>query len=496
MGWRRAASPALVFALTALVFWPCLKFGFVSYDDALFVRMPVRGLGWDSLSWIFTNSVQGNYAPLSGLTYAVDFAFWGMLPRGYHLTSVLFHAANAAVFFLLSLELLSLGGGAQEENRAAAFVAALLFSLHPLRVQSVAWVAERRDVVCGLFVLLTLLFWVRSRPRAALAAFLCALLSKAAALPLPAVLVLLDYWPLERRLVWKRYAPFVAAAALFSAVALAAQSRIGALVDVAAAPPSMRARQILTGAVYYLGKALWPAGLGIYEWRSWAPVKTATIVGAAATAVLLAAAWLRPKLRRPLLGALAFQTVMLAPVLGFVTFGHELVADRYSYLSGLAWALLAAAGLRALSERRRGTAALLAGVVVAACAAATRAELPAWRGSESFWRAVLRVDPMSWSARPNLAQALSEAGRNPEAFNYLEDQVRVFPGDAEVRDQLATMMSKTGTTARDRARYRAGLGLEAEREGRPELALWHFEQALRLDPTYESARAELEKLKR
>lgn len=501
----RAESPALVFALTLLVFWPCMRFDFVHYDDLLLIQTPSRGLGWGSLRWLFTHAPEGNYTPLSGLTYAVDLALWGDSPFGYHLTNVLLHAANAALFCLLAAELLARGGAAPTEVRPAAFVSALLFSVHPLRIQSVAWIAERRDVLCGAFVLLTLLCWVRGdgaqEPSArrwrgaALAAFVCALLSKAAALPVPAALLLIDAWPLRRKLPWREYAPFFLLSALSAALTLLAQSRSNGLVDIAAAAPSARVRQALIGAVYYLGKALWPTRLGIYEWHSWTPIRTATIIGAAATAGLLLAAWRRSALRRPLLAALLFQTIMLLPVLGLVTFGHEIVADRYSYLSGLGWAVLAGAGMIALAHRRRTVALVLAGAAAAALTAATHAQLPDWRDAESLWRSVLRVDPWSFVARPALAQALFDQGREADAFNYLEDQVAVYPRDAAAREQLARRMTETATTPGDRARHRLRLGREAESRGNHVLAEWHFQQALRLEQPAERTPASAPMLK-
>ena len=500
---EQAASPALVFALTLLVFWPCLRFDFVRYDDLLLLQTPYRGLGWESIRWLFTHAQEGNYAPLPGLTYALDLALWGDAPFGYHLTNVLFHAANAALFCLLAAEMLARGGAATAKVRPAAFVSALLFSLHPLRIQSVAWIAERRDVVCGAFVLLTLLCWVRGASTeeaparrwraAALAAFVCALMSKATALPLPAALLLIDIWPLRQKHSWKRYAPFFLLSAVFAAFTLLEQSSSGALIDVAAAAPAARVKQALIGVVYYLGKALWPANLGLYEWHSWPPVRTATFLGATATAALLWAAYLRASLRRPIFTALLFQTLMLLPVLGLVTFGHEVVADRYSYLSGLGWALLAGAGLIGLSLKRRTASVMLACATLAVLAATTRAQLPAWRNAESLWRTVLRVDPKSLFARPNLATALFDQGRDADAFNYLEDQVSVYPLDSESQEYLARRMKETSTSAQDRSRHRLRLGREAASREEHVLAAWHFQQALRLDPGNPDAAAGLEK---
>ena len=509
--WRGAAGAILVAALTVLVFWPCLRLGLVDLDDPVNLAPAALGRAGASLSWLFSN-VCCNYSPVSQSTFAADFALWGGAPLGYHLTSVLLHAANAAAFYALCLELFA-AGRPSGRDRLGAAAAALLFALHPLRVQSVAWVSGRRDVVCGLFFLLTLLCWLRAqRPgearagrwrAGALALFLLALLSKAAALALPPVLVLLSVHPLGRppasprrwsgeaaRAVWRETAPFFALAAAFAPVAVLGRSQCGAFVGLARALPAQRARQILIGLVFYTGKTLWPSGLSLYEWN-WAPIRSATWLGAAATAGLIAAAVVSRRLRPHLLAALGYQTLMLAPTLA-ATFGHEIVADRYSYLSGLAWAALAGAGLRGLSPRRRlpGTAVLAAALIL--CAVLTRAQASVWTDSTSLWRQVLRVDPMSWGARPNLAEAVLKEGRLGEGVLLLEEQLRVYPDDAQVREALARLIASTKTTARDHARFHAELGREFAERGEFVKAAWHFERALRYDPESTALRAELD----
>ena len=303
-----AALPLLVAAVTLLVFWSCVRNGFVNTDDPEFMIRPFRGLSLPDLKGMFTSFYFSNYVPLSLLSYSADFALWGMNPAGYHLTNVLLHAANAGVFYFLCRELLSFGGDGRDDRWAAAG-AALFWALHPLRVQSVAWIAERRDVLCGLFFLLSLLFWLRSfrpgrlrgaRGRAwSFAMFLLSLLAKAAAVPLVLVLVLLDVWPLRRPLrsarTWMEKLPFAALAALFAVLAAAAQGKGGGLA-AGRVEPLQRLNQIGIGLVFYLGKLVWPSKLALYEWH-WAPVRSAVLIGSAATAVLLLLAWRSRALR-------------------------------------------------------------------------------------------------------------------------------------------------------------------------------------------------------
>jgi protein O-mannosyl-transferase len=209
----RHAPIALVLTLTALAFAPCLSNGFVNWDDHTNIveNWNYRGLGAAQLRWMFTTLHMGHYQPLAWVTLGVDYSLWGMNPLGYHLTSMLFHIANAGLFYLVVIALLERAppeGLASDDGRvrvAAAFAAGL-FALHPLRVESVAWATERRDVVSGFFFLLALFAYVRSTGGAArrwsalsVAAFAAALASKATTVVLPAILLVIDEYPLRRR---------------------------------------------------------------------------------------------------------------------------------------------------------------------------------------------------------------------------------------------------------------------------------------------------------
>ena len=210
-------------------------------------------------------------------------------------------------------------------------------------------------------------------------------------------------------------------------------------------------------------------------------------------AAALVAHGLRARARAPgapLLCALAYQSAMLAPILGFITIGHELFADRYSYLSGLAWAILFGAGLRNLARRRRALSLVFACALLAAFAAATRAQIPVWKDSMSFWKQVVRIDPET-TTRPILAQVLIARGRVGEAILYLEEHLRVYPQDLKNRRALDELVANTGTTARDHAGFHEKLGLEFSARGDFDKAAWHFERGLRYDPHSARLRAEL-----
>src|SRR3990172_8049348 len=257
----------LVAQLAFVAFLPALRGEFVLWDDDTnFLKNTAwRGLGWDELEWMLTTPHKGQLIPLSWLTLGLDYRLWGLHPSGFHLTSLILHAANAALVYAVAL-------------RVGAGLAALLFALHPLRVESVAWITERRDVVSGLFYLLALLAYLFERRRLALGAFALGLLAKAIVVSLPVVLLLLDVWPLRRlgwadlrRAPWRVPAlreklPFVLLAAAGSASAVWAM-----VVGSGRTPPSLlglvsRVAISFFSTAFYLWKTLWPLGLSpLYE---------------------------------------------------------------------------------------------------------------------------------------------------------------------------------------------------------------------------------------
>src|SRR6059058_1354082 len=227
-GWVLWLVPVLIALVTVAAFLPALQNQFVSWDDAEnFLDNPhYRGLGWSQLHWMWTTHL-GHYIPLTWMTLGLDYLLWGMNPVGYHLTSLLLHAANAVVFFFVVRRLLARALPSPSEHGYAlavsSGVAALVFAIHPLRVESVAWATERRDVLSGLFYLLTILMYLRAREREergrgwywlSVAAFVGALLSKSMVVNLPVVLLILDVYPLRRLGGGRRVAERVRAAGL------------------------------------------------------------------------------------------------------------------------------------------------------------------------------------------------------------------------------------------------------------------------------------------
>jgi Flp pilus assembly protein TadD len=466
--------------VTFTAFTPALWAGFVAWDDNYnFLDNPhYRGLGWRHLWWVLTTDWSGHWVPLTWLTLSADWAVWGMQPFGYHLTSLVLHAINGAVFFLVAVRLLdrALPGTSAVAIRAGGTVAALVFAIHPLRAESVAWVTERRDVLSGLFYLLTVLTYlyaVEAEPGRrrrwlglSAAAFVLAMLSKAIVMSLPLVLLVLDVYPLRRlpsrwrEMTESRFRPVLLEKIPYIAVALA-----GALVAVSVAAElkgvaqyPLWARPAVFGynVVFYLWKTVVPYGLSpLYELpRGWDPRDPRLLLGLFAPAVVtvVLVAWRR---RWPAgLAVWSVYVVTLAPVGGLaVHAGPQLAADRYTYLACLGVALLAggtiglmlrADGLRRSLQRLAigATAAVLVGLAVLAWQ-----QSAVWHDTISLWQQAVVVDPSCAVCLNGLGKAQHAAGASVVALDPLRQAVALRPDVADFHADLGTVLLWLGEAA-------------------------------------------------
>ncbi|HYB42612.1 MAG TPA: tetratricopeptide repeat protein [Candidatus Methylomirabilis sp.] len=501
--------PALLALLTLVAFLGTLGNGFVAWDDDrnLLYNAGYRGLGWPQLRWMFTTFFAGHYIPLTWLTFGLDYSLWGINPAGYHLTNLLLHIANTVLFYAIAVRLLAdalprLGEGAP--RRLGAGLAALLFALHPLRVESVAWATERRDVLCGLFYLASVLAYLRAGdggregPRwgspwyaASVGLAAAALLSKSMAVSLPVVLLILDVYPLRRlggvggwrgggaRRVLLEKVPFVLLTGVASAVALVALWHVQGFAPIAKLGAGERLAISAYALAFYLWKAIAPFNLSpLYElperidlW-GW-PYAPAMLVVAALS---LAALWGRrrwPGFAAAWVGYIA----ILFPVLGIVQNGWQIAADRYTYLAGMGWALLAGAvaarwcGARPEAQGRREAALALAAALIAAILGAlTWEQAKAWHDTRALWTRAIDSAP-SATAHYNLGVLLVGRGEFAEAAAHYRSALAIEPGFAEAHNNLGVALTELG-----------------QRDD----AIRHYREALRIKPAYADARRNLE----
>ncbi len=504
-----------------LVYLQAIQFQFVKVDDGSYVtRNPhvLDGLSRSGVAWAFRTFEASNWHPLTWISLMADAELGGADPRVYHGTNVLLHLASTLLLFHL------LQGMTRAVWRSA--LVAGLFAVHPLHVESVAWVAERKDVLSTFFWFLALAAYARYARRpatlrysAVLLAFALGLLAKPMLVTLPLTLLFLDYWPLRRivpaagpkriaPVLWEKL-PLLALSASSSAVTLAAQwSAVGSLEAV---PLATRLANAAVAYVTYLAKTLWPSGLMI-PYLYVVPVPPSKI---AASVILLAAvSWVvaRGAARRPhLVTGWLWYLVTLVPVIGLVQVGEQCMADRYTYvpLVGifvmLAWSLPdpRPAGV---ARARGGRAALAAGAMLALGSLAWVAHRQAghWRSPLDLVRHSVEVGPRNALARMGLAQELAEVGRHDEAIAEYRAALELRPSALFAHLHLAESLALAGRTAEALDEYheavrlapehveaRTNLGILLMRTGRLEEAESQLAEAARLKPKDAEIRAAL-----
>ena len=459
----------LLAALVFAVFGQTLRFGFVEFDDGdyFFSNPHVKGgLTGAGVTWAFQTLHSSNWHPLTWLSLMLDATLFGPGPAGPHFTNVLLHATNAVLLFLLLKRLTSRRSPRGAASRAAeglwpsAFVAAV-FALHPLRVESVAWISERKDVLSGLFFLLTLWMYARYVERAeaqsprwkgsylcALALFALGLMSKPMLVTVPFVLVLLDAWPLRRvgraplsRLALEKL-PFLVLSAGSCAVTLVAQQ--ATVVPVPWLPWSIRIENALTACVAYLGQMLYPARLSVLY-----PYPAAGITGweVALSAMLLAgiSVWvIRARSRRPyLLTGWFWYLAMLAPVIGLIQVGYQSRADRYTYLTQIGLYVALAWLIWDLSTGWRNRRALLATgaiAVLAALGARASMQTACWRSNLPLWENAVAQTAFNPVALANLDVALGDRLDPERGIEDFKRILAVMPNYAEAHYSLGTLL--------------------------------------------------------
>jgi tetratricopeptide (TPR) repeat protein len=527
---------ALVAIVTCITFLPALGNDFVGWDDDdNFIDNPnYRGLGWSQLYWMFTTFHSGPYQPLSWVTLGIDYLLWGMNPFGYHLTNIILHAATAVFFYYVSRRLLSLvfslsdEGGQWQLSWSAAF-AALLFSIHPLRAESVAWVTERRDVLSGFFYMWTIDCYLRANSlprddprsirwrRTALVAFVLTMLSKAIAMSIPAVLLLLDIYPLRRlgwnvrqwlapagRAVLKEKIPFVVVALLFASLAIVGQQQAAALKSLDHQGATSRLAQAFFGLGFYVWKTLFPAGLSpLYERAADFTFRGRGVFLGASGAIIATLSLYRFRERWPAgLACWIYYVVVLAPVLGIVSTGPQLVADRYSYLSCLSWAVLIGgaliplwrflAGLR--SRWLQAGAGVAAALLLLTLGGLTWKQSQIWHDPERLWRHALSIAPSS-IAHYNLGIVLARKGVAGEAIEQYRRSLAIAEARVDPHYYLANLLAARGEIEEAGKHYRRAaelapndgaiqtrLGLFLAGQGNVDAAMVHFKRALEINP--------------
>jgi tetratricopeptide (TPR) repeat protein len=545
---------ALLVLVTIAIYWPVMRHNFVNYDDPAYVtdNPHVRaGLTWEGLVWAFgrVHGYQTYWHPLSWVSHMVDCQLYGLKPGGHHRTSMLLHAANAALVFLVF------------RRMTGAFwrcvLLAALFALHPLQVDSVAWVAERKNLLSAFFGLLSL--WAYARyaevhsPKSkvqspagritdhgsrvthypslfyvfSLFFLACGLMCKPVLVTLPFVLLLLDYWPLQRfqlstvpplrglelktqdsgpkvllPLLWEKL-PFFALAVASSVITVLAHQALGMLNSVAMPPWDARLENALVSYVRYLGKTFWPSRLAVFypypaAWPMWEVITCALLLLAISGLVLVTAR------SRPWLFVGWFWFVgVLVPFIGLVQAGAQAMADRFMYVPALGIFVALIWGLHGLAKgghyQQNGLSVAGAGAIVI-CLVLTRQQLGYWKTSETLFQHALEVTKSNYLAHLNLGSALDEKGQTDEAIREFEEAIRLKPDYALARNNLGMALDEKGQTDEAIREFQEAirlipdyplaynnLGSALFRKGQTDEAIRDVQEAIRLKPDYAGA---------
>ena len=489
-----------IFLITLLIYAPVYRFGFVNFDDPDYVtnNAHVRNaLTTDGVIWAFTSTEAANWFPATRLSYLVDMEIFGLRPGGYHFTNAFLHALAAVFLFAF---LLAATGAAWP----SAFVA-MLFAVHPLHVESVAWIAERKDVLFALFWFLALWSYVRRHYWLTLLAFCLGLMSKPMIVTLPLVLLLLDIWPLRQplRSALRVKIPMLGLSAATAAAAYLVQRSSGAVREVGQFPLGLRAENALVSYAIYIVKMFWPARLAVfYPYPHGLPLWQIAL-----SALLLAGvsiAVLRERRSRPYLAVgWLWYLGTLVPVIGLIQVGAQARADRYTYLPMVGLSIMLAWGLAEVLKRKAAISAAIAACL--ACAVLCEAQIQYWRNSETLFRHALDVTSGNSLAHHNLGVALAGEGRFPEAIEQYQAALQIEPNAANVQTDYGNALAKSGRIPEAIAHFEAALrvlpdspithndlanALAAIPESVPE-AIAEYRTALRLKPDYEEARNNL-----
>jgi len=507
-GRLKAAICAALAVITVAAYWRVLGAMCVVLDDGAYLfqnPMVLDGLKLHRIAQAFTIFHSGNWHPLTWMSHMTDCQLYGPNAMGHHLTSLLFHAANAILLFLVLAKITG-------STWRSAFVAAL-FAIHPLHVESVAWISERKDVLSTFFWMLTMWAYVSyvRRPGAARYALMVVfyalgLMSKPMLVSLPLVLLLLDVWPLGRadlrwRLVWEK-SPLFAMSAASCVVTMLAQRSGGAVVTLDALPLSIRIANAAIAYTGYIQKMLWPSGLSVLYPH---PLEKLPVWWAAVSGVMIAAATylsIRAARRRPYVTVgWLWYVITLVPVIGIVQVGSQSMADRYTYVPLTGLFIIIAWGVPDLLARRAGAllkptfaAAVIAVAVLAGC---TWVQAGFWRDTDSLLGHAVKVMPDHTLAYLCWGEGLNHQRRYDEARKCFEKAVRIDPRDPTAHLDLGIALSHLGKYRQAIAEYELALRLGRNDSdvhfnlandyfnlGMVDMALRHCRIALHLDPKH------------
>jgi protein O-mannosyl-transferase len=453
---------------TAAAYQPVFKNGFVNFDDDVYVTENSNiknGFTWQSVSWALTSAHAENWHPLTWLSHILDYKLFGLNPAGHHLTNLMLHIINTLLLFFILQKMTG-------STWPSAFVAAL-FAIHPLHVESVAWIAERKDVLSTLFWLLTILaYWhYTQRPTllrysGTLILFSLGLMAKPMLVTLPFVLLLLDYWPLKRAVDSKRTIfklvleklLFIVLAAISSVITYSLQTKTG--IDIL--PLSTRISNAAVSYFSYIGKMIYPAGLAVFYPYPLGGIIAWKITIAAILLVVITITVILARRRYLLVGWLWYLGT-LVPIIGLVQVGDQAMADRYTYLPLIGIFIMLAWSAVEIINRiqvRGFVPAIISALIIIALLICTRIQLSYWQNSFTLFERALAVTKNNYKIHYDLGYELISQGDMEEGINHYRRATEIAPENTNIRYNLANALCSQGKNDEAIGEYRKVIGYD------------------------------------
>lgn len=537
------ASAIAIFVF--IVFSPALDNDFVRWDDDVYLldNQNYRGLGIENLKWIFLDSYKniGMYIPLSWLTWSADYVVWGMNPFGYHLTNIIIHSLGAGLFYFLAFYLLSLVFKDKARDgpmKFGATFAALFWAIHPLRVESVVWITERKDVLCGFFFILTLLsyiYYTQTNKRKwywfSLGLAICALLAKPIAVTIPLVLLLLDFYPLNRigqnikllskeaQKIYLEKIPFFILSLTISAFTLWSYYNLQDLILASTKSLNFGERILIIayGSRFYLEKMIFPVHLApLYEIWGTIEVLREHYIFEFSIAITLLVIFVSAKRRFPaIFFTFLFFIIAIFPVSGIAQAGYQIAADRFTYIPSMGVAIFCGGFLVYLLSNYRNNFSffknsifMVTVIVLIVLYGATRNQESTWKDSGTMWKNTVLISPKSSIAHFKLGDDLLNEGYNTEAFHRYQTAFSLNQNYQTSYLNLAGRFVQKGMFDEAEWFYKSliqtfpsfepawvSLGGMYFNQGFPNKAIGIYELALRINPQYSLVKEDLEKVK-
>jgi protein O-mannosyl-transferase len=515
----------LLSLVTIVSFEQVRNFDFINFDDQVYVthNQYVRtGLTRDSIIWAFTDSGRIFWHPLTWLSHMLDCQLFGLNAGRHHVVNLLLHLANTLLLFNVLMQM--------TKAPWRSFFVAGAFALHPMHVESVAWVAERKDVLSTLFWMLTMIAYLRyakrpviSRYLLTLILFILGLMAKPILVTLPFVLLLLDYWPLERMRITKRReniglddtntnntvqkpigylllekVPFLMFSAVFSIITFTDKGKFGALSVVENLSLSKQIGNAIVSYVVYIDKMIWPSRLAILYLHPGNTLSMVKFILSGALLLLISFSVYIARKRKYLTVGWLWYLGVFVPVIGFVQTGGQAWADRYSYIPFIGLFIIVAWGANELFAKwryRKITSAVLAGAILLACAICTRFQVRYWRNNTTVFEHAIKVTENNYVAYCTLAELLLQEGKIQQAIEYFTEALRAKPDFIGALNNLGYALAKQGKYYEAERYYRQALQIKPDfveahsnlahalaHQGKFDEAILHWTEMIRLDP--------------